>query len=136
MSFARCYVRFFPFCFASKQFESIPICNNYFSEFCLSWKTLIKNHKLELFFCISLQNNFRQNRVEASSSFLSQAKHKYLVSRLRILYLENLEWETEKHNLDFSTNTFLTITFSNFSISKSNFYKCNFHRNFFLQNRT
>ena len=81
----------------------------------------MKNQKSQLKFLNFALNNFEQNRVEARSSLFGQAKHKYLVSRMRILYLEILQWETEKHNLDFSTNTFLTITFSNFSISKSNF---------------
>ena len=86
MSFASCYLLFFSFCFESKQVEQFPLCNKHFSEFCLLWKYYMKNQKSQLKFLNFALNNFEQNRVEASSSLFGQAKHKYLVSRLRIVH--------------------------------------------------
>ena len=46
----------------------------------------MKNQKSQLKFLNFALNNFEQIRVEASSSLFGQAKHKYLVSRLRIVH--------------------------------------------------
>ena len=121
MSFARCYLLFFPFCFASKHFESIPICNKHFSEFCLLWKCCIKNWKSQLMF---LNFCFKQFWTKSSRSAL-----KFIESSQQLVFsfaLENCplrkSWmKNRKAQLRFFDKHFLTIIFSNFLLLKAIF---------------